>query len=57
MMVGAAGYMCTRSTDDEVLQTRGLHEKYRQYLEPAFGFTSIWGEQWGEDSGIRPCPV
>jgi hypothetical protein len=49
------GWMCTRSTDDDVLNRPGLREKYGRHLEPAFGTTSVWG--WAEDSGILPCPV
>ena len=51
----ASGWMCTRSTDDDVLARPGLREKYARHLEPAFGSSSIWG--WGPDSGILPCPV
>lgn len=48
--------MCTRSTDEEVLDNRGYREKYNNYLEPHFGSTSVWDE-WGDDSGILPCPI
>ena len=53
----ATGYMCTRSTDEEVLDNRGHRAKYTAALEPHFGFTSIWGEQWGFESGLLPTPV
>ncbi|GMH92446.1 hypothetical protein TrST_g1897 [Triparma strigata] len=51
-----SGYMCTRSTDFEVLTTRSLFSKYEPHLQPNYGFVSVWDE-WGSDSGILPCPV
>ena len=46
------GYMCVPSDDAEVLDRRGLRDKYANY-----GLTSVW-DMWGQpDSGILPCPV
>lgn len=46
------GYMCVPSDDTEVLDRRGLREKYAKH-----GVTSVWDE-WGRpDSGILPCAV
>ena len=50
------GYMCTRSTDAEILDVRGHREKYTAALQEHYGFTSIWDE-WGPESGILPTPV
>ena len=50
------GWMCTRSTDEEVLNVRGHRAKYSEFLTPHFDKVSIWDE-WGTDSGILPCPV
>ena len=50
------GWMCTRSTDEEVLDIRGHRAKYSSFLAPHYDSVSIWDE-WGTDSGILPCPV
>ena len=50
------GYMCTRSTDHEVLDKRGLRTKYSAYLSPHFEFVSVW-DDWPQGCGILPCPV
>eukprot|EP01052_Picozoa_sp_SAG31_P008964 SAG31_NODE_461_length_15359_cov_8.989253_3_plen_134_part_00 len=50
------GYMCTRSTDAEILDVRGHREKYTAALQEHYGFTSIW-DNWGPDSGLLPTPV
>lgn len=50
------GFMCTRSSDAEVLDRRRHREKYTQALQEHFGFTSVW-DQLTSDSGLRPTPV
>lgn len=51
-----SGYMCTRATDEEVLDRRGHRAKYTDALQEAYGFTSIW-EGWNAASGLLPTPV
>ena len=51
----STGIMCTRATDEEVLDRRGHRAKYEAALSPHFGSVTVWG--WGADSGLRPCPV
>ena len=50
------GYMCTRATDEEVLDKRGHRAKYTEALQEAYGFTSIW-DRWNATSGLLPTPV
>jgi len=53
-----SGWMCTRSSDEEVLGNRGHRAKYARW-----GLESVWqGWGWGEGSAwpgrqILPCPV
>jgi hypothetical protein len=50
------GYMCTRASDAEVLDTRGHRAKYTEALQESYGFTSIW-DGWNASSGLLPTPV
>jgi len=45
--------MCICSTDDEV--TRRWGDGYIEMTYGKRGVKSIW--DWGEDSGILPCPI